>query len=184
MTGTISVATALCKTAERLKNLTPRSRGCHSRADGDYQVTERELLNLSPPPQASVPPERIVVEQIRGNKIDYVVFTEDNVRLSQEEARQEALPPGAPVAASTPGAKPAKRCKACEKAARDRAKRNGGSSTPRDADTDTDTRAPRLPRYAVARPGTLAARHDLGPGNITERLTTKHTKDTKDDQVV
>ena len=79
---------------------------------GDFPVGERELLNLPPPPSAPAPPERIIVEQIRGNSIDYVVFTDENVRLSQEEANQRSLPPATASAAT---AKPAKKCKTCGK---------------------------------------------------------------------
>ncbi|MEI8373649.1 MAG: Flp pilus assembly protein CpaB [Planctomycetota bacterium] len=123
MAGTISVT--LCAVPDssdgsRMDSKTVDALLSH----GDYQLGERDLLNLPPHPAPPPPPERTIVEQIRGNKIDYVIFTEDNVRLSQEEARQNSLPTGTASAAAPASGK---KCKTCGKG---NGKGKGGESTP------------------------------------------------------
>ena len=128
---------------------------------GDYRVDERTLLNLPPRPGPPAQPERIVVEQIRGDKINYVVFTGDNERVSQEEARLHTLPAaGGKTAAANP---PDKKCKACEeaarKAARERAKRQGGGLSPVPGPSPNPTPAPRgLPEVAPPESGPAPSR--------------------------
>jgi len=81
----------------------------------DYKVTERDLLNLPPPRSPPPAPERIVVEQIKGNKIDYVVFTGDEVRLTEEEALRSAVPAAAHSPTAAAAAPKTKKCKTCGK---------------------------------------------------------------------
>ena len=104
---------------------------------GDFQIGERELLNLPPRPAPPAPPERIVVEQIRGNKIDYVVFTEDNIRLTQDEARQKTLPDTGRTIRAT-SSPTGKKCKNCGKG-----KAKGDESTPAPGTAPSPTPAPR-----------------------------------------
>lgn len=142
MGGTISVA--LCAVPDSSDGSRLDSKTVDALLSrGDYPLGERDLLNLPPRPAPPAPPERIVVEQIRGNKIDYVVFTEDNVRLSQEETRQNSLPTGTASAAAPPSGK---KCKTCGKG-----KGSGGGSTPTHGPTPAprgfrDVQPPELPR--------------------------------------
>jgi hypothetical protein len=156
MDGTISVT--LCAVPKKddeeepgpdRVNVVPRRR--------DVVVTERELLGLPPraAPESELP-ERIVVEEIRENKLTYVVFDGDDERLTHEKAWQDSLPASAkgPAASAGTAVKPKKPpCKKCEEAkkkaaAKAKAKAQGGSEptpTPAPGATPTPTPAPRLP---------------------------------------
>ena len=88
-----------------------------------------------------------------------MVFTEDDVRLTQEQARQNSIPPGANAAVPTSG----KKCKTCGKG-----KRSGGESFPR-----FRRRFQHLPRRfsrcAADRPGSSAVESNLASSNVTRR---------------
>ncbi len=142
MVGTISVALCAVPPGDDGTRLDSR-RVDALLSSGEHPIGERELLNLPPLPAPPAQPERIIVEQFRGNKIDYVVFTDDNVRLSQEEARRDSL---RAAAANGATAKPPKKCKNCEKAAekaaKEKSKRDGGEATPVPDTTPSPTPAP------------------------------------------
>ncbi len=133
---------------------------CVSR--GDYPVNERTLLNLPPRPAPPGPPERIVVEEIRGDKISYVVFTGDNVRLAQERAVRDTLPAGSAVGGATAQVK--KRCPKCEARRGKRRKRRGarvaGAAT---AGHDAQPQS-RSQSHTRARGGPDAPPPESGPG--------------------
>lgn len=145
--GTITVSLCALPASGNAEKLDP-NRVNAILSNGDYQVGVRDLLNLPPRPAAPAPPERIIVEQIRGNRVEYVVFTGDNERLSEEEARQGALPAAGGNAVV---ARPAKRCKKCEEAAKKRAeeaKRRNAPEGPAPSPTPGPTPAPRSLRVA------------------------------------
>ena len=131
--GTISVALCAPRNSDSGDQLNA-NRVDAILSKGDYAITVRDLLHLPPLAGPPPPPERIVVEQIRGTKIDYVVFTENDERVEEEKTRQASLPASAKAA----GAKPAKKCKNCGKGA----KAQGGSPTPTPGPTPTPTPAP------------------------------------------
>ena len=103
-------------------------------------LTERELLHLPPPRTPPAPPERIVIEEIRGNKFGYAVFTQNNERLSEEEVRQASTPAGSTAAAAPAG----KKCKTCGKGNKGHGAASPGSTpTPAPANPqETPTPAP------------------------------------------
>ncbi len=119
--GTISVA--LCTTpSSKSGDQLDASRVDAILSKDDHAITVRDLLHLPPLPAPPAPPERIVVEQVRGTKIDYVVFTQNDERIDQERARQASLP----ATANATAAKPVKKCKNCNKGI----KAQGGPPTP------------------------------------------------------
>ena len=148
--GTISVTLCAIPNGDGDK-LDARSGQCHFEQTGKSGHRAR-FAQTEAASAASAPPERIVVEQIRGRAISYVVFNGDDERLSQEKALQDSLPPAAAAAAA---AKPKKECKNCEKG-KQRAKPQGGGAVPTPGATPSPTPAPGSGRIAATRRSALA----------------------------
>ena len=150
---------------------------CRWLSRGDYPIGERALLGLPPPAGPPAPPERTVVETIRGDKITYVVFTGDDVRLSQEEAVRGKSPAGMANAAAP---KSGKKCKKCEEAKQKAAWKSAGAGA-----AATPGTGPIAPAHTRASRPAAIRRPTRGPGGLEDhvgRSTTKQTKHTKVDQ--